>query len=129
MKEIKFRYTYRKEDSNTIISKTFTLDEIEVGCLNQWYRSLKGSWLNVGRDEYTGRKDKDGKEIYESDITNEGIVEFCDCLNWDGGGSLHPGFYFKEGYKYGERGDLDYHTGFDDIKIIGNLIKPRTAGG
>jgi len=54
MREIKFRYTYRKEDTNKFISKVFTLDEIEVGRVTQWHNSLKGSWLFEHREQYTG---------------------------------------------------------------------------
>ena len=77
----------------------------------------QGCRMNIGLN------DKTGKEIYSGDITNYGIVEWCECLNWDGGGSLHPGFYFKDKYEC-ERGELSYHSGFDDdIEIIGNIYE------
>ena len=76
----------------------------------------------IGR--YTTREDKNARGIYEGDITNYGVIEWCDCLNWDGGGSEHPGFYFKDKYECNEKGSLSYHDGFDeDIEIIGNIFK------
>jgi uncharacterized phage protein (TIGR01671 family) len=75
--------------------------------------------------QFTGLLDRNGKEIYEGDITNYGAVEWCECLNWDLGGSNHPGFYFKQRNEWTNvRGDLDYHKGFDeDIEVIGNIYQ------
>ena len=57
-------------------------------------------------------------EIYEGDVTNYGIVGFHTDLNWDSGGSNHPGFYFDNG------GEMGYHCGFFvDIEVISNIYE------
>jgi uncharacterized phage protein (TIGR01671 family) len=70
--------------------------------------------------QYTGLRDKNGKEIWKGDITDRGIIEFQTNLNWDSGGSLHSGFYFKT---YRDEGDLEYHLGMDNCEVIGNIYE------
>lgn len=68
MREIKFRYRY--SDGKNWMVKVFTIEQIENG---EPFEVLSDSPLLkgykfIGRDQYTGLKDKSGKEIYEGDI-------------------------------------------------------------
>jgi hypothetical protein len=67
-REIKVRYTYKNQNRKSYISKIFTLDEIQVGCLSNWFNTLKGQWTNIGRDFFTGIIDKNKHEVYSGHI-------------------------------------------------------------
>ena len=60
-------------------------------------------------------------DFYEGDITTNGVITFFEDLNWDSGGSYHPGFYFKDNF-FRENNELEYHISFDeDLKLLGNI--------
>ena len=62
-----------------------------------------------------------GVDFYEGDITNNGVIKFFEDLNWDSGGSYHPGFYFQGEY-YSDDHELEHHISFDeDLELLGNI--------
>lgn len=79
--------------------------------------------------QYTGLKDKNNEEIYEGDIvkgqgSNLYEIKYLNELYWDGGGSVHPGFWLIDKYDKDKKGvDMDYHVSFIGCEVIGNTYE------
>lgn len=70
MREIKFRIRLKnKTDGKVITMFNSIFDEMNGIAFFEINRS---EWEFLGADEYTGLKDKNGKEIYEGDILKRG---------------------------------------------------------
>ena len=63
MKEIKFRYRIKSIPWDDIVTKIFTLAEIEGGSICLHY--TPDYYEILSRDQFTGLKDKNGTDIYE----------------------------------------------------------------
>jgi hypothetical protein len=113
MREIKFEYMFRYEDNGYHYDKhIFTLDEIRKGAVDEWlgYSFVSSAEVVVIR-QFTGLKDKNGKEIYEGDVVFWASRNFI--VEWDKDKFIMK--TLKEGF-----GSIDR---WEECEVIGNIYE------
>ena len=118
-REIKFRayhhLTKKIINPEEVSNKTLGKNPIE------WHNERKWTLM-----QYTGLKDKNGKEIYEGDIVSieygKGVVEYSEkqamfIINWIGDNEA-----YNESLAYNPRNYI-YGKTRKDIEVIGNIYE------
>lgn len=126
MREIRFRYTYKRKDDGHIYQVIYPIEALEEGKTDTMQSNPL--WDLIARDLFTGLQDKSGQDIYEGDIIKfqtasselrhfkkdrwvRDVVRFED-------GAFMP--FFDMTYIDGEQGDyFDRET----FEVIGNIYE------
>lgn len=76
MREFKLRYTYKRKDDGKLYQEIVPIQCLEGKGDRPFVRDSYEYWDIIGRDLYTGLKDKNDKEIYEGDIIQINFLLF-----------------------------------------------------
>lgn len=122
MKEIKFR-VWDKKESKMFLGGSF-MDVSQTQGVDRWIFGMDifNHPDDVELMQYTGLKDKNGKEIFEGDI----VLNFADDEVFEvyyGGEDGYPAFELK-GYD-GDANGLMYYTQDSELEVIGNIYENK----
>jgi len=119
-REIKFRFVFKNNENGDIYFKVYSLDQIIEKPLSELADVGVFSTL-ISKDQFTGRKDADGADIFERDILN--YQYYSDHGQWGeyidramlvafSGGAFNTSI-FEHSYEYEK----------ERIKILGDVHK------
>jgi uncharacterized phage protein (TIGR01671 family) len=117
MREIKFRFWNKKRE---LMSKVYGLGTLWE-CLNGEWGVWEWRWEDVIKLQYTGLKDKNGKEIYEGDIV-EGFGGEKYKVIWEDNWSRFVFENFdEEDYSYDPADNENCSQHY--LEVIGNIYE------
>jgi uncharacterized phage protein (TIGR01671 family) len=129
MRELKFRVWNKKEKKFEQLDNFWVSADNLYKCFMEWHPEIDGEMVFETNEtyfifqQYTGLKDKNGKEIYEGDVikyhrvfeSKRGVIELTSCIKFQNGAF---GFDMK-GFN-----DMFMSLGDDsDIEVIGNIFE------
>ena len=116
MREIKFKRVYKDRETGVIkVGYWVFLDDDKRVFASP--ASVSGLWKVIGDFQYTGLKDKNGKEIYEGDIVRPFYEDKTIAQIMYSKGS------FKILSSNGKDGFLSWNYFQEDVEVIGNIFE------
>jgi uncharacterized phage protein (TIGR01671 family) len=133
-KQLKFKYIWSNPEKTNFITEIFTLDEIEAG--NQFTvlenEPLLKDYKLIARIQFTGLHDKNGKEIFESDLLQYDGYNFK-LINKEKIYQIKYDDNLAQYYSYNLENSFDTFLvvrAWKESKIIGNIYEnPELLGG
>ena len=129
MREVKFRYVLKVYNTSRddpayyewLELPIFTLSELEHNGLDKWIlKNVEGIIETAAKNQFTGLRDKNGKEIYEGDI-----LSYHSKKGWE--------VFFEDGcyyMMYGDHSFLFEKMRAIESEIIGNIYEnPKLLEG